>query len=790
MLITKPVIQLAKERALFRFSALAVPMLKDAADSLTQAREGAKSGADQPAALANQFLRQDGPTFVKRFETSYRDALERAMGTMYSDLRRGPQKVSASQLKLIDDETVTKAIEVDRLLLRMREADDEDLSRLNIMIAQMHGHEEVKERENPFRPYLIAHSLHEVLREMVPDEAAAKILFEHLSNALAKHLSDYYAAIRSVFESSGVQARLLTQPSRMVKHQRYAGNSLLEMEESNYFNLRVLPGLQRMSDLLEDGLPATEAGSFSPGATAGNAAQSAPGMQVSKASSLQEFVGRIFNQSATTEQTPGAQFLEDDSEAAAAAHGRTGPTRSVLPAASTDLVYKLKQFQRLAARGELAINRNAADEYQIFTFGQQIDDSKISRMERTTIDVVGMLFDIIQKDDQLPAPMRQLIARLQIPFLKAAMFNPQLLQQSNHPARQLINRMASTVMGLDPAAPANRKTADEILRIVTKILSAVDADVGIFSECLDEFERFLEEQMRNADSHSLLGAEAIQAAEDVMDQLAATTAVLRDLLTPLRAEKLVFAFIVQTWTHVLCRETLGRRPPFDLRFRKLVPDLVWSVQAKSSPADRTMLMRLLPDLVTGLKDGLLLIGLSEAERAKRLDPFVTLHMDLLRSNRSVERRKMRNLEELREYFSAFVRELPDTGGKPVEASREIQSGAIGMAFRERDVSATLSLDFDIVPLESDAEWLEPMQTAVHAEAWSDDSYQPVRLVGATNRRTIYMFKREQDGKLIIYSSYSLIKALREGSVRLLESAPVFERAIATLLSDAEAMSPQ
>src|ERR1035437_7957084 len=273
MQVTKRVIQLAKERALFRFSTLSLPMMQDGDNSMSEALLAAEPGVDQqPLSFARHFVRQEGTYFLKRFGTAYRDYLERAMQTMYSDLRIDFDKASASQLKLIDHETVNRQLEVDRLLLRMREADDENLSRLNIMIAQLHGHDDVKERENPFRPYLIALSLHEALRETVSDETVAKILFDYLSNALANHLSEYYAAIRTVFESSGVHARLFTRPSRMVKHQRYSGSIPIEVEYAAHFNRRVLPGLQRMVDILH-GVPAGGAvgtgGTVAPEGTAG-----------------------------------------------------------------------------------------------------------------------------------------------------------------------------------------------------------------------------------------------------------------------------------------------------------------------------------------------------------------------------------------------------------------------------------------------------------------------------------------------------------------------------------------
>ncbi|MNL81952.1 hypothetical protein D3C87_2092080 [compost metagenome] len=52
------------------------------------------------------------------------------------------------------------------------------------------------------------------------------------------------------------------------------------------------------------------------------------------------------------------------------------------------------------------------------------------------------------------------------------------------------------------------------------------------------------------------------------------------------------------------------------------------------------------------------------------------------------------------------------------------------------------------------------------------------------QQSFYVFQAapEQKPRLLIYSSISLIKALREGSIGMIEYAPLFERAIQSLLN--------
>jgi len=220
----KRLIQAAKDRATFSFLALVQRAIQDADKNIVEMLTEAKSGLDQTSLMSvRHFLRQDGNVFLRRIDALFRTNLERAMQTMYVDMRPGMRQLSANELSLIDDEVVTHQIEVGRLTERMRAANEESIGRLNVIVAQLHGQRDPRERENPFRPYLLARALYEAIKETAGDEARAKVLFEHLSNVMTQHLPGYYGAIREVFEASGVRGKFQAQRSRARHNQRYFG---------------------------------------------------------------------------------------------------------------------------------------------------------------------------------------------------------------------------------------------------------------------------------------------------------------------------------------------------------------------------------------------------------------------------------------------------------------------------------------------------------------------------------------------------------------------------------------
>lgn len=795
-----PVIQLAKERALFRFTALAHPMIKDAVISVNKAQEANHSDkSGRGLGNAADFLQQDNTQFLHRIETVFAALLERAMLTMYHDDRVGLNQFAGLELTLIDEKIVHEQIEVDRLLQRLRKADDADISKLNIIIAQLHDQADVKERENPFRPYLIAKTLYDVLREMVPDRATSTLLLEHLASALAKNLAEYYSAVRDVFEANGVRAKLSARPSRAFR-QLSIGDDASGAAKSQY-KPRVLSGLQRMQTYSQQSQGRQNGG--------GGSAEHFGTGNANPTEELLSFVKKLFDQPSYAVSNSGSGLGLELSLEPIASSGEGAATQMLsnqaVFAKSVELIAKLTQMQREAAVShrlhavDLADLAEQPTQNQLFSVIEKIAPIETTANERTTIDVVAMLFEFILEDVQIPAVVRGQLARLQIPFLKAAMLAPEMLHNPQYPARVLLNRMSSSAVGLDLATPIGTKLSEEMTRIVTKILHEFNDNVSIFSLCLAELELFLTENLRNSDAKFSLSVAALEAAEQTSAAKKPAGVALKTLLEPLMLDRRVSEFITKTWHRVMSKEAADTNLKEHLRFRNTLPELVWSVQTKRS-SERSELIRLLPELVSWLKAGLASIHLPEVESKLALDQFVVMHMDVLRAPPGKRKPGVLSLASLREHFSA-LHITPDISvdletkivdnAQEISAAKKVDAAAITSALAERGVTASLDLGAEDMPeFETETDWLDQMVVGVCVERWTDGEFKPARLNWISKKKILYIFLFENNPKPLVYSDQSLIKGLREGSIRMVESAPAFDRAVQSLINDAEALQAE
>jgi hypothetical protein len=165
---------------------------------------------------------------------------------------------------------------------------------------------------------------------------------------------------------------------------------------------------------------------------------------------------------------------------------------------------------------------HAADDFEV---GQQLEQlllrisvrsgtrRPIAVADEDMINLVGLLFAFIQDDDNLPASLRALIARLHIPLLKVALLDKGLFSRASHPARRLLNEIAGGAMQW---ARSDESLQLRMERIVQRLLNEFAEDVSIFAELLYDVLALRPERQRRGEllvlDDRLLFERALEAA--------------------------------------------------------------------------------------------------------------------------------------------------------------------------------------------------------------------------------------------------------------------------------------
>ena len=112
----------------------------------------------------------------------------------------------------------------------------------------------------------------------------------------------------------------------------------------------------------------------------------------------------------------------------------------------------------------------------------------LSPRHEDLIDMVGLLFEYIIDDHELPDEVKKLIGLLQIPVLKLALIDKEFLSKREHPGRQLLNDMTSAGMH---CTNHEKEILSLIETTVKTIIHGFTDNPNIFTDCLNDFNNSL-----------------------------------------------------------------------------------------------------------------------------------------------------------------------------------------------------------------------------------------------------------------------------------------------------------
>lgn len=177
---------------------------------------------------------------------------------------------------------------------------------------------------------------------------------------------------------------------------------------------------------------------------------------------------------------------------------------------SLQLLATLGNLQKTGAGHLLEANNSDAVILTGNQFQQQVKKETSAAVDTDVIEIVGLLFEYMLNDEQLPDTIKALLSYLHTPFLKVALLDKAFFNTPQHPARQLLNSLAGA--GERWVDPDNRRRSDVYLQIkktVQRVLDEFDQDISLFSELLGEFNEFLHQyvqRIRRAEQRALEAA--------------------------------------------------------------------------------------------------------------------------------------------------------------------------------------------------------------------------------------------------------------------------------------------
>lgn len=862
-------------------------------EDLFKKADASYSSSEQRRLLnARAVLQEQGVSLTQQMSKNMEFLLTRSFQTTYNTYRPvAALSLNASSLSLVDVTAFEDELRIDDVTKRFRNEAEEQLRDLNIRIALLFDQDVIKERENPFRPYLFSRCITTSVEDFgfSPDLAAS--IIEQLTEKFVSFIAPIYNSVNTHLAKHGIAAQLQFKikksPTQAAiapqaldaeaafseSEQQLRNNQINDVDsashdideqyqESNSKSWSAVTSRNKVDQLLETvrGMASEMTGRRPMVPPTSLASQMQAPVKAEKQSGwlgggqamggvLRKFFGggnvsdgadvsAVFgntnpggNTSTMSGRTslsvaapysseignptgsyyPGSQHSVMSDDYSEVGVGRmTGVSRSTELSGGSQSV-GIAQLASSVQGMQKAYTSTTIDMFDsqgavrnlILEQRAALNEMTENIDELMTIDIVAMLFEFILRDTQVPAEVRAQLGRLQFMVLKIALRDTTLLTQKGHPARMLVNRIGSISLGLKQLDPSGVQITEEICRIVETLLQDDSEHPQLFSKMLDEFDAFIARELRAGDKNVERAVEAVERLQNRTLRFAHTAAQMGEALSGLTIDPYLQEFLQDTW--VLAVELADRRDvKMAGRYRLLVPDLLWSIVPKLKEDDRTQLFALLPIILNTLREGLGAIEWDAARQKELMNWLVDAHTSALRGSHSATLVYIPSLPAIHEHFNNFVNTPEASLNFKFDNSKLAnQKNFLEESIKELDIKVRVLdqvFEHELSVGNLDGGSISGLPSDLYPESIEDrlrsgvameinlggkSSQGRLKWVDPTVSNLILSLEGQDQPSMVSVRMFR--RMIAHGRVRFLESEPLFERAVQSLLKSADSI---
>lgn len=731
-------------------------------DNLTLVREHLLDLVDaRPSQTKGQNLRsactllhKQADVFNRAFQAALQTSMEEEVRAVLPDVTDATQSrhfasdeaLNGMTLSLIDVCEVERILLLDRVAQRFTAHYDASVSPLTLRLGALLGQDTPSLLSNPFRPEVFVRAFLLAWEKSGLDDQATEDLLLALEPRHSLDLAPLYADLNATLVQAGIEAQTMHRIKRS------------DSVPSAHANL----GPASAPAPLSGNQPpaSTKAGLGTPdGARARSVWGGLAPARRNIAAQARQFLQRL---GLGSQPAPGDS---GDGEALAWTETNGDGSRPTFAAADPEFMGYL---------GDLQAGAGASSSYQILE-GQDPSDHNILRqmrdrdevrrapeLDRGTVDALAEVFDFVFADQAIPLQMKFVIGRLQIPVLKAAMIDRDFFLSADHPARRLVDTLASASVAWVPEKGENDPLYVRIETTVKRVLTEFEDDLTLFSELLLEFTEFLFETEQQAQVRIEPAANQERVGESYEQALAHADEAVHDRIKALPLElplaPFLAPFLTTQWREVMARAWLNvaESPAQWDSALTAMDQLIWSTQPKTRTEERRQLVAVLPDLVRNLNAGLDAIDWTGEARATFTRRLISTHMLAIRMTQPVA-------------VDTASAVLEANAGQ--EAMNELDQRRAGKLAGSADEFDAMAQTF------SRGLWFDFMvdETTRHR----------CRLSWVSPMRTRLLFTNRDGFDAFVRSEREVAALMRRGRLSVIDQVPIVSRALDQIMWDGE-----
>lgn len=622
------------------------------------------------------------------------------------------------ELSLVADNELEESLAITSMIGKNETRLTRDLFAVNQRLSVIYGGIKIDDGTNPVGPAALSQAFRQAMRELNAEMRVKLIIYKLFDRYVLASLDELYQEINDELVRAGVLPQLRHEAPRSGSAPRTAGTTA-----------NAASGEQAEATFLAD----DEAGA---------------------SSELIQTLRTLFSARRATPVTGGQRL----------------PAGAVQLPSANELIGALSVLQSQAAISqqmplsagnavELASEVQQLKEHLLAQIGSLRGEkpSQVSTIDEDTIDLVGMLFEFILEDRNLPTDMQVLLARLQIPYLKAAILDRKLFAHRQHPARRLLDALADAAKGWSAESDRDHRLHDKIKSIVDRLLQDFDDDMTIFERLGSELQEFQDISRRRAELAEQRVAESTRGREKLEQ---ARRRAAREILSRIEGHNLpplIHGILSRAWANYLVL-TILRQGEESTEFRdalRFANDFIDSTKPARTLDERRALRQMLPGIERALRRGLSNVAFQESDIDRLLAQLHTYYRHQL--GEAVPAAEVQAVEE------STTLPIPESIQPIAESEEELSRS-------EQEPETSIDTpEMQLVAELKPGTWLE--------FTTGPETVERAKLSWISPMSGRYLFVNRRGLKVADYAPHELAQALASEVARVLESTALFDRAL-------------
>ena len=546
-----------------------------------------------------------------------------AAGAGAPDSDQGIDLAAGIELSLVEPEDMEESVATENLISRANANYFPDLYALSQRLSVIAGGRKLKDHDIPAAPYHLVHSFQRAMEGLDVEIKAKVILYALFDKVIIRQCGSVYDQYNEILKSAGILPKLKPAYVRSSQARFKAAQQAAQQAAEQAAQAAAQQAAETPPDVAGgDQAPSGAAGSDggAPGTNLGSElfdsildlmAARRPAGQRGTARVDDPSVGRRSYPSGTAEIAAAAKaeilaaLSQAQARTAAEVRARVGVA---MPGAATAM--SASGSAELTGYADMEIDATSLDRVrQALTQDRQqilekIKGEDLSPVDANLIDLIGMLFEYMLNDPVLPNAAKALLSHLHTPYLKVALIDRRLLEDSGHPARRLLDEMVEAGSLLIDEGSPTKGIFPVMQQTVERVLQEFTDDVGLFEELLRSFRQAAQDQLRRTDTVEQRSQAAARGREKLQLAKQHASRHIDALTTRHPIPEALASFLSTTWldqlVFVLLREKDGDGSVAWRRAIATGEELVALFDPSATPADRRTRIDRIPELRDGV----------------------------------------------------------------------------------------------------------------------------------------------------------------------------------------------